>query len=382
MKGQPEPSRMTNHRSRSGTASRISVLLDASQLTGQSAFSGIGTYVRNLLDGLVRYSQLEVRALATPDAQLPVGVIQVPTRRWYRQGRIGVCENEVKRTLEVRLNRPRVFHNPNPHAPLLPPGRWVQTLHDVIPLVSNDPIMEPLRRRFERFGPRYASADAVIAISHHAASEGMRLLGIPSGKIRVIYHGVPPEFVPASDGPQSDPPYVTVVSEYSSRKGFFEAFEVIAEVAEAHLPHRLKVIGRVPSWEQSNFAADLARARRPDRIDVLGFVNNLPAIYRGATAHLITSHYEGFGFPAIEAMASGTPVVAYRNTALPEVVGTGGVLVPDGDVPAFTRALLPILRVRGLREELSRAALQQAANFTWEESARAHAEVFREVALR
>ncbi len=140
------------------------------------------------------------------------------------------------------------------------------------------------------------------------------------------------------------------------------------------------MVGRVPYWEETAFAAELARAPRPDLIDVLGFVADLPALYRGAAASVVTSRYEGFGFPALEAMACGTPVVAFANTATKEVVGSGGVLVTDGDVRAAVEALLPILSSDTRRKELSAAAVYRAASFTWERSARAHAEVFESVA--
>jgi glycosyltransferase involved in cell wall biosynthesis len=356
-----------------------SVLIDASQLTGVSAHSGIGSYVRHLLAGLVAATPVDVRALAAPGAQLPGGVVAIPIHRLVHHGRLAVYEHEIRRSLETARHPAGVFHNPNPHAPIRPPQPWVQTLHDIIPLVFDDPVMATERKRWQRFGPRYAKADAVIAISRHAADQGIRLLGIRPDRITVIHHGIGPEFVP---GPieQSDPPYLTLVSEYSKRKGHATAYQVIAALADAGLPHRLKVAGRVPYWEKDAFAAELAGAPRPDRVDALGFVDDLPDLYRGAAAHLVPSRYEGFGFPAVEAMACGTPVVAFANTSTTEVVDSGGVLVADGDVAAMIAAVEPILRDPDRRQQLSEDALIRARAFSWARSAQAHAEVYASVA--
>ncbi|MGH9060442.1 MAG: glycosyltransferase family 4 protein, partial [Acidimicrobiales bacterium] len=339
------------------SATSLRVLVDASQLTGQSSFSGIGTYVRGLVDALQNVPTVSVQALATADAALASSCHLRTVSRLFRSGRPAVYEHEVRRAVEVRLASCDVFHNPNPHAPRFPGGRWVQTLHDVIPLVVDDPVGAALKRRFERFGPRYARADRVVAVSRHAADEGMRLLGLRAAQIEVIHHGVGAEFTPVPESPVADPPYVAMVSEYSRRKGLAEALEVLDRLAEAGYPHRLRIAGRVPPWVQAEFQALLRQCRHPERVDVLGFVHDLPAFYRDATVQMVTSRYEGFGFPAIEAMACGTPVVAFANTSLPEVVADGGALVTDGDVPAFTAAVRALLDTPANRLEARERAL-------------------------
>jgi glycosyltransferase involved in cell wall biosynthesis len=360
-------------------ATAAEVLFDANQLSGQLGWSGIGTYERHLLAALAGRGDVRVTALARDDAELPDGIARRRIRRFLTEGRVASCEHETRRAFELRRAAGVVFHNPSIHPPLVVRRPWVQTLHDVIPLVYDDPSLAVLRQRFRRFGPRYRRADTVIAVSRHAAGEGARWFGLDPARVEVVYHGIGPEFTPSGDQP-ADPPYVSVVGEYARRKGFDKAFEVVAAMADAGLPHRLVVAGRIQVWLQEEFERTLRAAPRPDLVEVRGFVPDLVEVYRGAAVHLMTSRYEGFGFPALEAMACGVPVVAFANSSLPEVVGDAAIVVPDGDVPAMAAAAIRLVKEPALRAEYSQAGVERARQFSWEASAAAHAEIYRRVA--
>jgi glycosyltransferase involved in cell wall biosynthesis len=359
-----------------------SVLLDARELTGESSASGVGTTIRGLLTGLAGRGT-DVRALAEPRLELPAGVTRVPIQRFVQGGRRrAVLEHELRLPLELRRDDAAVFHNPLFHPPWRVDRPWVQTLYDVIPLVRPDAHTEVLRKRWRRFTPRYRKADAVVAISRHAADEGTRVLGLDPHKVEVVPLAAWSGYRPAGPDEVRDdgPPYLLVVGEYSHRKGFADAFAVAAAVADAGLPHRLVVAGRVPPHVAGELDALVGAAPRPDRIDVRGFVPDLGALYRHADLVLVPTRYEGFGLPALEGMASGVPVVSYDNSSLPEVVGDGGVLVPDGDVVALADAAVRVLREPALAEDLRGRGRDRAATFSWDRVAEGYAEIYDRVA--
>jgi glycosyltransferase involved in cell wall biosynthesis len=320
------------------------VLVDAVALGDASAYRGIGTYVRNLLAGLTGERDLELTALCPPAAEVPEGV----------------------RTIRRRP---------------LAPGRWRHLEHELtLPLVFEDPELAGERRRWLRHAPRYRRAAAIAAISRHTAEVGIATLGLDPARVEVIPHGVSPQFIPAATPAHDDPPTVLMVGEYSRRKGYPEAFAAISALAELGYPHRLRVTGRIAPWVAPTLQTLRRGAAAPDRIELLGFVPDLVAAYQRAEVMIMTSRYEGFGLPILEAMACGTPVVAFANSAIPEVAGDAGLLVPDGDVAALVSAVRSVLDDPSRRAELSARGVERARAFSWDRCAVAHAELYRRCA--
>jgi glycosyltransferase involved in cell wall biosynthesis len=345
----------------------LEVAVDGYGLEGWSGTRGIGTYVRNLLAALEEDDRVHVTTVRTA-ARAPA--------------RARALEHELRLPRAIRAAKADVFHSPSPEPPRRCLVPWAQTLFDVIPLVLPDAVPAATRKRFARLAPLYRRADAVIAISQHAADEGVRLLGLEPARVHVVPLGVDASFTPGARSDRDEPPYVLVVGGYEPRKRLEHAFEVVARLADAGLPHRLHVAGAIAPFVEPDLRAAVARAPRPDRIDLLGRVDDLAAEYRGAAALLHTSSYEGFGLPLAEAMACGVPVLAYGNSSVPEVLDGAGVLVDDGDIDAFAKATRRVLEDPTYRAELVAAGLARAAGLRWEDCARAHVEVFLAIAAR
>jgi glycosyltransferase involved in cell wall biosynthesis len=203
------------------------------------------------------------------------------------------------------------------------------------------------------------AADAIVAVSEFSRDETVELARVPAERIRVVPHGVDPVFT--SDGPRADGKYVLAVATLEPRKNLGRAVEA-ARAAGVEL----RVVG----------------ARGWGGVEVDGWVGEIPdaqlaALFRGAACVLYPSLYEGFGLPVLEAMACGTPVVTSVATVMEEVAGGAAVLVDPLDVASIAGGIQEAI---ARRDELAAAGSARAAEFTWERSADAVGELWRQLA--
>jgi glycosyltransferase involved in cell wall biosynthesis len=355
------------------------VLIDGYALSDGSQLRGIGTYLQRVIAGMGEQPELSVKVLADPSVPLPKGVARVGLRLRAPR-RFRALEHDLRLPARLDGQAIDVFHSPAQQPPRRSSVPWVQTLHDLTPLTRPHPLLARDRRRWLRIGPRLRHAAAVVAVSRFSADEAIRHLRLDPSVVEVIPHGVDPGIFHPGAPPARDVPYLLHVAAWGPHKGFREALSVIAHLAESGFPHRLLLAGPQDPWMLAHVRAAVAASPRPDRVHVAGYVDDLPATYRGATALLMTSRCEGFGLPVLEAMACGTPVVAFTNSSLPEVVGDGGILVPDGDVDAIVTAVRQLVQEPALRGELAERGLAQAARFRWEDTIGAYVELLRAVA--
>lgn len=349
-----------------------SVLLDAVALSGAGGDRGVGTYINQLLANLASRGDIEVRVLCRPGTVIPAGVERVEVRR-ARPGRFQFAEHDLRLPIELLRHPSDVFHGPAATPPVACRRPWVETIFDLIPLTHGNDELRNERRRWRRVGARMRRADALIATSSYTASEAIKLLDVDPQRVYVAHLAAAPEFSPPIDRSSAARTSLLFVGGSEKRKRLDHAMAVASLVRDAGFEHRLRVCGPsglVPTTVDR------------DHVEVAGRVNDIAAEYRRAAVLLVTSAAEGFGLPAVEAMACGTPVVAYANTATTEVVGTGGALVPDGDIAAMASAVTELLESEPRWAEASERALARASAFDWRRCAEIHADVYRDVAAK
>ncbi len=347
------------------------VLVDARALQGQSARRGIGRYAAGLLGGLsaagFEYSVLVDASLPDPILPAVVSRVYATSRRWH--GRLSGYEDSVALTQDLRKIRPAVFHSLTLSLPGSSPCPVAVTVHDLIPWAFGGWRMAGERFRFRAARRLLPRAEQVFAVSNSTAADLTRLGGVRKERIKVIYEGVDTFFRPRHDAAVrvgarwgQSRPYLLFVGALDVRKdprGLLAAWEA-AKAAGADVD---LVIAGDPGRQAPR---DLGAAR------LLGYVDNeeLADLFSAATCLLFPSLYEGFGLPPLEAMACGCPVVAYRNSSLPEVLGEAAVLVPTRDRVALGQAAASIHVDLSRRAALVEAGLARAQGFTWIKAAR------------
>ncbi|MDQ1384539.1 MAG: hypothetical protein QOG65_1918, partial [Actinomycetota bacterium] len=175
-------------------------------------------------------------------------------------------------------------------------------------------------------------------------------------------------------------PYIAFASTIEPRKDVPTLVRAFARIAGAHPELQLVLAGR-DGWGVADARAAIEKSGVATRILRPGYVDNatLAALFRRAEVIAYPSLVEGFGMPALEALASGTPLVTTSGSALEEVVGEAALLVSPADADGLARALTTVLDDAPVAARLRAAGPARAATFTWERSIDAHIEAYRRV---
>jgi glycosyltransferase involved in cell wall biosynthesis len=356
----------------------LRVAVDATPLLGQP--TGVGAFCQGALSGLAGRSALDVRAYAVSwrrrhgiEDKLPAGVQAVqrpmPARPLHALWGHGAVP-----PIDWFIGAVDVVHGTNF---VVPPTKKasIASVHDLTPL-HHPELCNAATLAYPGLIARAVGRGAwVHADSEFVADEVREAFAVAPERVRVVHPGVPA--LPAVDADatqrvlkrwdgRAGRRFILSVGTAEPRKdlpGLVKAFD---RVAEQHDDVALVLAGP-PGWGERDLEVAIERSRRRERIVRTGWLEDeaLSALFGAASVLAYPSRYEGFGFPPLQAMRAGVPVVATRAGSLPEVLGDAALMVEVGQPDALADALVRVLGDDALRRQLVEAGTARAATFSW-----------------
>jgi glycosyltransferase involved in cell wall biosynthesis len=341
----------------------LRIALDATYSLGQS-LSGVGVYSRELLNGLAATNFAEgwdwfyrsQRYLRAHFQKLP------PNVRIRR-----LSGNKGDRTVPL-------FHGLNQRLPELRFPRQIATFHDLF-VLSGDYSTPEFRERFAAQARDAASAaDLIIAVSAFTASQVQHYLNVPADRIRVIHHGVLPRPIQPNTPREKIILCVGALQKRKNQTALVRAFR-------AAPPDWTLVLAGSEGYEAQAALRAVADSPAHARIHVTGYISDaeIARWYAKASIFAFPSLDEGFGMPALEAMAAGIPVIAGNRSSLPEICGQAAILVDPASDEELAQAVNLLATDEDLRMKMIAAGKTHAAKFGWNAAVEKTLAVYKEL---
>ena len=367
----------------------LRIAIDASRSTARRS-TGTEHYARRLIEALIEenrqrdypyrftlyFRDVPPRGLFPPDEHTRHAII--PLRRAWTHLRFAG---------ELWKMRPDLAFVPAHSLPFLFPGAGIVTVHDLG--YKHFPAAHPYAQRaYLDVTTRYSQARAslVLADSQATADDLARFYGTPPAKIRVVYPGVDAAPLQASlpnsgairEKYNLPPRYFLFIGTLQPRKNIRGLAQAFARWQAAHDDGETAlVLAGSKGWLfDENWLKGFRNVRLTGYIDEA----DKGGLLGGALALVFPSLYEGFGFPVIEAMHCGAPVIASRTSSLPELVGEAGILADPMNTAEIAAAMGRVSEHQNLRRQMIHKGYAQAKKFTWERAAQKVIDVFADVA--
>jgi glycosyltransferase involved in cell wall biosynthesis len=297
---------------------------------------------------------------------------------------------QLRLTRQLKRARLDLMHFTNFNVPLTYRDPFVVTMHDLTlydyqgrSRLSRIKVM-PMRL-VVRHGARHSRA--ILTISEHQKRLLTTALGTPADKIRVVYEAADARFKPLSAVTVAafrkrvglTGPFVMYTGQWRQHKNLVRLLKAFKRVSRQHVADLVLVGKKDPAFPI--IPETIERLKLADRVHMTGFVDDadLPLYYNAATVFAFPSLVEGFGLPPLEAMASGTPVVASNAAPMPEILGEAAEYFNPRSTKAIEEALLKVLRSPRRQRQLSTAGAVQAKTYSWRRTARQTAAVYDHV---
>jgi glycosyltransferase involved in cell wall biosynthesis len=367
---------------------------DATTIRGNK--TGVGYYSSRLLERLTSVGGDENpidEILVLSNRELDF--TSIPRCRLVDEGRFPLRAVWMQAVLPFVLGRlrPDLCHFTNFLGPYFASTPYVVTFHDMT--LELLPECHTWRKRLltRALSPEIArGARLIITPSQSAKRDLARLFAIPEEKIRAIPHAPDSQFRPRCDRESLArietrygirTPYLLYVGTLEPRKNLLRAMTAFSRISTRYPEHSFYLAGEL-GWRSKEFLQTLDSIPNHHRIARLGYVaeEDLAALYSNAELFVYPSLYEGFGFPVIEAMACGAPVVTSNTSSLAEIADGAALLVDPHDTAAIAEAMDRGMGDERERERLRLAGLARARTFSWERSTRETLQVYEEALER
>ena len=280
-----------------------------------------------------------------------------------------------------------IYHFTNFTTKPLTHGKSVVSVHDMsferFPQFAEKRNLKYLRSGIRR---TVRSADAIITISEFSKREIETLLPESRGKVQVTYLGIGPEFSVASREDVEKVkerfglkrPYMMTVGTIEPRKNLEFLVDVFEKLAGQGID---LVIAGAPGWKCEPILKRFENTKYKDQLHYLKFIPDgcLPCLYSAASLFVIPSHYEGFGFSPLEAMACGTPVLSSSGGSLPEVLGSAACIMESFDADAWAHEAVGIMNDPMRSSEMIQRGILCASRYSWHHTAAQTMAVYKKV---